>query len=52
MAYIPSARIQAEGGYESSSMDVYGLPATGWAPGIEDRIAGTVGELVRQVQNR
>jgi hypothetical protein len=52
MAYIPSARIQAEGGYESSSMDVYGLPATGWAAGIEDRIASAVGELVRQVQNR
>jgi hypothetical protein len=50
MAYIPSARIQAEGGYESSSMDVYGLPATGWASGIEGRIADTVGKLVRQVK--
>jgi hypothetical protein len=52
MAYIPSARIQAEGGYESSSMDVYGLPATGWASGIEDRVASAVGKLVRQVRNR
>ncbi len=42
MAYIPSARIQREGGYESSSMDVYGLPGTGWAGDIEERIIDAV----------
>ena len=45
MAYIPSARIQREGGYESSSMDVYGLPGTGWARDVEERIIAAVDAL-------
>jgi hypothetical protein len=48
MAYIPSARVQAEGGYESSSMDVYGLAGTGWARDVEERIAAAVIRLVRK----
>lgn len=46
MAYIPSRRVLAEGGYEgASSMVYYGLP-TVWAPEIENKIVSTVHELV------
>ena len=42
MAYIPSRRVLAEGGYESdTSMVYYGLPAP-WAPSIEETIVGAV----------
>jgi neutral ceramidase len=51
MAYIPSSRIQQEGGYESSAMDVYGLPGTGWVRDIEDRIASAVAECVREIRD-
>ena len=45
MAYIPSARVLKEGGYEAdSSMIYYGLP-TKWAPAIEDIIVNKVREL-------
>ncbi len=45
MAYIPSRRVLAEGGYEgASSMIYYGLP-TVWAPELEDTI---VAEAQRQ----
>jgi hypothetical protein len=45
MAYIPSRRVLAEGGYEGgSAMVYYGLP-TLWAPTIENAI---VGEVARQ----
>jgi neutral ceramidase len=50
MAYIPSRRLWEEGGYQAGAFEVYGLPATRWCPDIEDRIAGTVGRLVKQVQ--
>ena len=50
MAYIPSRRLWEEGGYQAGAFDVYGLPATRWCPDIEDRIAGTVTRLVKQVQ--
>jgi neutral/alkaline ceramidase-like enzyme len=47
MAYIPSARVLQEGGYEAdSSMIYYGLP-TRWAPALEERIVGKVHELVK-----
>jgi neutral ceramidase len=47
MAYIPSARVLGEGGYEAdSSMIYYGFP-TKWAPAIEDRIVAKVHELVK-----
>ncbi len=52
MAYIPSARIQSEGGYESSSMDVYGLAGVGWERNIEGRISGEVAKLVAEVRKR
>jgi hypothetical protein len=49
MAYIPSARVLKEGGYEAdSSMIYYGMP-TRWAPAIENRIIGQVHELVKAV---
>lgn len=51
MAYIPSARIQNEGGYESSSMDVYGLPGTGWARDVEEKIVAAVDGLAAQVRS-
>ncbi|MFO1064235.1 MAG: hypothetical protein U0892_10255 [Pirellulales bacterium] len=42
MAYIPSRRVLAEGGYEgATSMVYYGLP-TLWAPEIEETIIGAV----------
>ena len=61
MAYIPSARVLAEdkppraagrSGYEgNTSMYVYGQPAHRWADDVEDRIADSVRQLVRQVQS-
>jgi hypothetical protein len=50
MAYIPSARVLKEGGYEGdSSMIYYGMPGK-WAPAIEPLIVGKVHELVRAVR--
>ena len=49
MAYIPSARVLKEGGYEAdSSMIYYGLP-TKWAPAVEEKIVARVRELVKEV---
>ena len=50
MAYIPSRRLWEEGGYQAGAFDVYGLPANRWCPDIEDRIAGAVARLVKQVR--
>ena len=45
MAYIPSARVLKEGGYEADgSMVYYGLPAK-WSPAIEDAVVGEAKEL-------
>ncbi|MBA4066714.1 MAG: hypothetical protein C0501_24015 [Isosphaera sp.] len=52
MAYIPSARVLKEGGYEADSSQVYyGMPGK-WSPAIEDlivrkvlQLAGAAGEL-------
>jgi hypothetical protein len=42
MAYIPSRRVLAEGGYEgASSMIYYGLPSP-WAPMLEEAIVASV----------
>jgi neutral ceramidase len=42
MAYIPSRRVLAEGGYEgASSMIIYGLPSS-WAPMLEEAIIQAV----------
>ncbi|MBY0524384.1 MAG: neutral/alkaline non-lysosomal ceramidase N-terminal domain-containing protein [Gemmataceae bacterium] len=49
MAYIPSARVLKEGGYEAdSSMIYYGLP-TKWAPAVEEKIVTKVHELVKSL---
>jgi hypothetical protein len=46
MAYIPSARVLREGGYEgATSMVYYGLPSV-WGPEVEERV---VAEVRRQV---
>jgi putative membrane-bound dehydrogenase-like protein len=52
MAYIPSARVLKEGGYEADSSQIYyGMPGK-WSPAIEDlivtkvkQLAGVTGEL-------
>jgi hypothetical protein len=47
MAYIPSERVLAEGGYEGdTSMVPYGLPAK-WASGLEEQIIEAVGRAVK-----
>lgn len=49
IAYIPSARVWREGGYEGGPhLDEYGHPALRWAPDVEDRIAAAVARLVGQ----
>jgi hypothetical protein len=49
MAYVASARVLKEGGYEAdSSMIYYGLPGK-WAPEVEDRIVDKVKELAKEV---
>jgi hypothetical protein len=50
MAYIPSARVLKEGGYEGdTSMIAYGLP-TKWGPAVEEKIVAKVQELVKEVR--
>jgi hypothetical protein len=50
MAYVASARVLREGGYEAdSSMVYYGQP-TRWAPAIEEKIVARVHELVKEVR--
>src|SRR5437763_1814895 len=45
MAYIPSARVLKEGGYEADSSQIYyGMPGK-WSPTIEDAIVGKAKEL-------
>src|SRR5262249_12938696 len=49
MAYIPSARVLKEGGYEADSSQIYyGMPSK-WSPTIEDAIVGKVKELTSAV---
>jgi hypothetical protein len=51
IAYIPSRRVWAEGGYEGGpNLYEYGRPALRWAGDIEDRIAGSVAKLVKSVK--
>jgi hypothetical protein len=48
MAYIPSRRVLREGGYEADSSQIYyGQPAR-WSPAIEEKIIGTVRELIKE----
>ena len=50
MAYIPSRRVLAEGGYEGGgAMVYYGLPAP-WAPEVEETIMRQVTQLAEQVE--
>ncbi|MDP6777879.1 MAG: hypothetical protein QGI83_14060, partial [Candidatus Latescibacteria bacterium] len=50
VAYIPSRRVWEEGGYEGGPhLDEYGHPAMRWAGDVEDRIAGAVHRVVREV---
>src|SRR5262249_6542390 len=50
IAYIPSRRVWEEGGYEGgSNLFEYGRPALRWAGDIEERIAGSVRRVVKQV---
>jgi len=52
-AYIPSRRVWEEGGYEGGPhLDEYGRPAWRWAGDIEDRIAGTVQQVVKDVMGQ
>jgi hypothetical protein len=47
MAYIPSRRVLAEGGYEGAgAMLYYGLPAT-WAESVEEKIIDAVRRVVK-----
>ncbi|HYH64698.1 MAG TPA: hypothetical protein VD866_08405, partial [Urbifossiella sp.] len=49
MAYIPSARVLREGGYEgATSMMYYGLPSV-WGPEVEARV---VAEVRRQAAGK
>lgn len=41
-AYMPSARVWQEGGYEAGYLGEYGLPAMRWAGDLEDRITEAV----------
>jgi neutral ceramidase len=49
-AYIPSERVVKEGGYEAGAFSAYGLPAEGWAPGIEARITEAVERLAEKTK--
>jgi hypothetical protein len=47
MAYIPSLRVLQEGRYEgATAMVYYGLPSP-WAADVEERIVGTVHEMLK-----
>ncbi|WP_153555524.1 neutral/alkaline non-lysosomal ceramidase N-terminal domain-containing protein [Roseimaritima sediminicola] len=49
MAYIPSRRVLAEGGYEGAgAMVYYGLPTT-WAPAIENDIVAAVHRQIEAI---
>lgn len=50
MAYIPSRRVWEEGGYESGSLVLYGLPAEKWKGDIEERVLAAVDEAVKEVR--
>jgi len=53
MAYIPSARVLREGGYESGGSMIYSeIHPDPWAPGLEEKIIATVHALDRRLQAR
>ena len=50
MAYIPSRRVLAEGGYEGGgAMVYYGLPSP-WTPTVEEKIVDGVHAAVRALK--
>ena len=52
IAYIPSRRVWAEGGYEGGpNLYEYGRPALRWSGDIEERIATSVRKLVKEVRD-
>jgi len=50
MAYIPSSRVRAEGGYEAGAFSVYGLPAMSWSADVEDRVLNAAERLSQQLE--
>jgi len=51
IAYIPSRRVWAEGGYEGGpNLFEYGRPALRWAPDNEELIAAQIKKLVQSVK--
>jgi len=50
VGYVPSRRVWKEGGYEAEFIYEYGWLAYRWTEDTEDRIAGTVQALVREVR--
>jgi hypothetical protein len=50
MAYIPSERVQKEGGYEAGAFNVYGLPADGWAPDMPARLMAAIDEVRKSLR--
>ena len=50
MAYIPSTRVRAEGGYEAGAFSVYGLPAMSWSADVEQRVVGAAEKLCDQLE--
>ena len=52
MAYIPSARVLKEGGYEgATAMIYYGLPSV-WGEKVEDLIMDEVSKQLKQVRGK
>jgi len=51
-AYIPSARVLKEGGYEATGAVLYSSLPSAFAPTLEERIIGKVHELLRATQPR
>jgi len=49
-AYIPSARVLQEGGYEATGAVLYSSLPSPFAPTLEDKIVGKVLELARKTQ--
>ncbi len=49
MAYIPSARMFSEGGYEVVDSMIYYDQPTSWSPELEEKIISKTRELARQV---
>ncbi|MGL4552921.1 MAG: neutral/alkaline non-lysosomal ceramidase N-terminal domain-containing protein [Gemmataceae bacterium] len=53
IAYIPSRRVWAEGGYEGGpNLYEYGRPGLRWAGDVEERVAAGVERLVKEVSGR